>query len=119
MQLVNIYLTVSGERKKTFLSCQFISSLLIAYFVTLFQLASLGGFILVFGFFAFNGSSQGSISAPGDGAAVSIAVKNTVMSACGGAFTTLLMNKTKYFGDKKWSYLTTLNGCLTGMVIEN
>ena len=73
----------------------------------------------MFGFFAFNGSSQGSISAPGDGAAVSIAVKNTVMSACGGAFTTLLMNKTKYFGDKKWSYLTTLNGCLTGMVIEN
>ena len=70
----------------------------------------------MFGFFAFNGSSQGSIASPGDGAAVSIAVKNTVLAACGGAFTTLLMNKTKYFGDGKWSYLTTLNGCLTGMV---
>ncbi len=31
-------------------------------------LAALGGFILIFGFFAFNGGSQGSISNPGDGA---------------------------------------------------
>ena len=72
----------------------------------------------MFGFFAFNGSSQGSIASPGEGAIVSTAVKNTVMAACGGAFTTLIMNKTKYFGDKKWSYLTTLNGCLTGMVVH-
>ncbi|XP_060559025.1 putative ammonium transporter 1 [Ruditapes philippinarum] len=78
--------------------------------------ASLGGFILVFGFFAFNGSSQGSISAEGDGAAIAVAVVNTVLAASGGAFTTLIMNKIKYFGDKKWSFLTTLNGCLTGMV---
>ncbi|XP_045176658.1 putative ammonium transporter 1 [Mercenaria mercenaria] len=78
--------------------------------------ASLGGFILVFGFFAFNGSSQGSISAEGDGAAIALAVVNTVLAASGGAFTTLILNKIKYFGDKKWSFLTTLNGCLTGMV---
>ncbi|XP_052799363.1 putative ammonium transporter 1 [Mya arenaria] len=78
--------------------------------------ASLGGFILVFGFFAFNGSSQGSISGDGDGAAVAMAVTNTVLAASGGAFTTLVLNKIKYFGDSKWSFLTTLNGCLTGMV---
>ncbi|KAH3883459.1 hypothetical protein DPMN_007416 [Dreissena polymorpha] len=78
--------------------------------------ASLGGFILVFGFFAFNGSSQGSISNPGDGSAIAVAVTNSVLAASGGAFTTMLMNKTKFFGDQKWSYLTALNGCLTGMV---
>ncbi|KAK3591878.1 hypothetical protein CHS0354_005081 [Potamilus streckersoni] len=78
-------------------------------------LAALGGFILLFGFFAFNGSSQGHISQPGDGVIVAIAIKNTALSATGGAFTALIMNKT-YFGDKKWSFLTTLNGCLTGMV---
>lgn len=72
----------------------------------------------MFGFFAFNGSSQGSISGAGDGSAVAIAVTNTVLAASAGAFTTLLMNKTQYFGDKKWSFLTTLNGSLTGMVIN-
>ncbi|KAL4224872.1 ammonium transmembrane transporter [Mactra antiquata] len=78
--------------------------------------AALGGFILVFGFFAFNGSSQGSISKPGDEEAVAIAVVNTVAAASGGAFITLLLKRTNYFGGAKWSFLTTLNGSLTGMV---
>ncbi|KAL4224871.1 ammonium transmembrane transporter [Mactra antiquata] len=78
--------------------------------------AALGGFILVFGFFAFNGSSQGSISKPGDEEAVAIAVANTVVAASGGAFITLLLKKTHYFGDSKWSFLSTLNGSLAGMV---
>merc|ERR1719334_1926763 len=39
-------------------------------------LAALGGFILFFGFFAFNGSSQGSITNPGDAAAVCLAIVN-------------------------------------------
>ena len=69
------------------------------------------------GFFAFNASSLGSIATPGDGRIIARVVTNTVMAACGGAFTTMTMNKMKYFGDKKWSYLTTLNGCLTGMVM--
>ncbi|XP_060080863.1 putative ammonium transporter 1 [Ylistrum balloti] len=79
-------------------------------------LSALGGFILLFGFFAFNGSSQGAISSEGDGAAVAIAVKNTVMAGSSGAIVTLVMNKLPYFGDRKWSFLTTLNGALTGMV---
>ncbi|XP_062589068.1 putative ammonium transporter 1 [Saccostrea cucullata] len=79
-------------------------------------LAALGGFILIFGFLAFNGSSQGSISNPGDGAAVAMAIKNTVMSASSGAFTTMFMNKISLFGDRKWSFATTLNGALAGMV---
>lgn len=80
------------------------------------KLISLGGFILVFGFFAFNGSSQGSISKEGDGDVVALAITNTVLAASAAALTTLIMNKIKYFGDRKWSYMTTLNGCLTGMV---
>ncbi|XP_033752653.1 putative ammonium transporter 1 isoform X1 [Pecten maximus] len=79
-------------------------------------LSALGGFILLFGFFAFNGSSQGAISNEGDGAAVAIAVKNTVMAGSSGAIVTLVMNKLPAIGDKKWSFLTTLNGALTGMV---
>ncbi|OWF37328.1 putative ammonium transporter 1 isoform X2 [Mizuhopecten yessoensis] len=79
-------------------------------------LSALGGFILLFGFFAFNGSSQGAISNEGDGAAVATAVKNTVISGSSGALVTLIMNRLPFIGDKKWSFLTTLNGALTGMV---
>ncbi|KAJ8306768.1 hypothetical protein KUTeg_015680, partial [Tegillarca granosa] len=79
-------------------------------------LAALGAFILLFGFLAFNGASQGSIASKGDGIAISIAIKNTIVAGSSGAFTTMIMNKTKWFGDRKWSFLITLNGCLTGMV---
>ena len=41
-------------------------------------LVSLGAFILIFGFFAFNGGSQASITGPGDGLVVSKAVVNTL-----------------------------------------
>lgn len=79
-------------------------------------LAALGGFILLFGFLGFNGSSQGAISNPGDGVAVATAVINTVLGGTGGAFLTLTLNRIRWFGDSKWSFLTTLNGCLAGMV---
>ena len=41
-------------------------------------LVSLGAFILIFGFFAFNGGSQASITSEGDGVAVSKAVVSTL-----------------------------------------
>ena len=41
-------------------------------------LVSLGAFILIFGFFAFNGGSQASITSAGDGGAVSRAVVSTL-----------------------------------------
>ncbi|KAJ8299375.1 hypothetical protein KUTeg_023435 [Tegillarca granosa] len=83
-----------------------------------YLLAALGAFILLFGFLAFNGASQGSIASKGDGIAISIAIKNTIVAGSSGAFTTMIMNKTKWFGDRKWSFLITLNGCLTGMVLN-
>ena len=79
-------------------------------------MAATGGFILLFGFLAFNGSSQGSISGAGDGVAVSTAVKSTVLGGTGGAFLTMTLNKIHWFGDSTWSFLATLNGCLAGMV---
>ena len=44
-------------------------------------LVSLGAFILIFGFFAFNGGSQASITSEGDGQTVSKAVVNTLGKA--------------------------------------
>ncbi|CAH1780971.1 unnamed protein product [Owenia fusiformis] len=79
-------------------------------------LAAMGGFILFFGFFAFNGGSQASISAEGDGAAVCLAMVNTIISASFAALTALLLRRTPLFGDNKWSILVTINGALTGMV---
>ena len=43
-------------------------------------MVSLGGFILFFGFLAFNGGSQLSITGDGDAEAVSLVIVNTVLS---------------------------------------
>ena len=45
---------------------------------------SLGAFILIFGFFAFNGGSQGRISSAGDGSVVALAITNTLLGCIGG-----------------------------------
>ncbi|XP_033646044.1 putative ammonium transporter 1 [Asterias rubens] len=77
-------------------------------------LAALGGFILFFGFFAFNGGSQASISQPGDGEVVAISIVNTIISGGHGALVAMLIKKLGFNG--QWSLLITLNGGLTGMV---
>lgn len=56
-------------------------------------LAGLGGFILLFGFLAFNGGSQASISQPGDGAVVALAIVNTVLGASTGGVAVLCTHK--------------------------
>ena len=43
-------------------------------------MVSLGGFILFFGFLAFNGGAQVSISADGDATVVALAIVNTILS---------------------------------------
>ena len=47
-------------------------------------LAGLGGFILIFGFLAFNGGSQGSIASAGSGGVVALAIVNTILGASTG-----------------------------------
>ncbi|XP_046841793.1 putative ammonium transporter 1 [Xenia sp. Carnegie-2017] len=80
-------------------------------------MVSLGGFILFFGFLAFNGGSQLTISYSGDASVVALAIVNTILSGAGGAVTTMLMKRiaTGLF-DGHWSLLTTINGGLSGMV---
>ncbi|XP_069178769.1 putative ammonium transporter 1 [Procambarus clarkii] len=80
-------------------------------------LAALGGFILLFGFLAFNGGSQASISHEGDALAVAKSVVNTVISGCSGGITVLLVYRSGMCcRPSTWSFLMALNGSLTGMV---
>ncbi|PIK57678.1 hypothetical protein BSL78_05410 [Apostichopus japonicus] len=78
-------------------------------------LVALGGFILLFGFFAFNGGSQASVSQPGDAEVIANAVVNTILSGAAAATVTLSLSRL-HFGEGKWSLLTTINGGLAGMV---
>ncbi|KAK7488819.1 hypothetical protein BaRGS_00019954 [Batillaria attramentaria] len=78
-------------------------------------MAALGGFILVFGFLAFNGGSLLAIADGPNASTVSLSITNTVLSASTSAFTSLLLNRTGYFGTRKWSILLTINGALGGM----
>ena len=52
-------------------------------------MVSLGGFILFFGFLAFNGGSEGKIADGNSAAVVALAIVNTILS---GMFTTHLIN---------------------------
>ena len=80
----------------------------------------MGGFILFFGFFAFNAGSQASISAEGDAGVIGLACINTIISGSFSAIVTLLV---QHFVDlatshtSKWSLLSTINGGLAGMVM--
>jgi len=77
----------------------------------------LGGLILVFGFFACNGTKQGSISQAGDGVAVATAIVNTALGTSAAGICTLLFNKSGVVpGSRKYSFMTTMNGSLTGTV---
>ena len=75
-------------------------------------LVSLGGFILITGFMAFNGGSQGSVSRPGDGDAIGRAILAT-MVACGSSGMVVLLTN-KFFVGGTWSLPAIINGCITG-----
>ncbi|XP_068672479.1 putative ammonium transporter 1 [Montipora foliosa] len=76
---------------------------------------ALGGFILFFGFLAFNGGSQTAIASPGDADIVALAMVNTVLGGASGALTAMMIKRLGY-AKKYWSLLFTINGGLTGMV---
>ena len=75
-------------------------------------LAGLGGFILMFGFLAFNGGSQARITGKGDGEVVALSIVNTILGASAGGLTVLFSNK--FLLGQSWSFLMCLNGALTG-----
>lgn len=84
-------------------------------------LVALGGMILIFGFFAFNGGSVLAILDNGDvadttgatGALVALAMTNTVAAATGGGLAAVLISKIST-GDL--SLMRLINGALAGMV---
>ena len=75
-------------------------------------LVSLGGFILIMGFMAFNGGSQGSVSRPGDGDAIGRAILATMVACGSSGMVVLLINK--FFVGGTWSLPAIINGCITG-----
>ncbi|CAG0890717.1 unnamed protein product [Darwinula stevensoni] len=80
-------------------------------------LAALGGFILLFGFLAFNAGFRGHISQSGDGEVISRALVNALLGACGGGVGALVIHRAGTFGPTNaWSFLMTLNGALAGLV---
>ncbi|XP_033758905.1 putative ammonium transporter 1 [Pecten maximus] len=76
-------------------------------------LAALGGFILLFGFLAFNAAAAGSLSGEGQGYLVSKIVVNTMMSGSSGGLVAMVI--TFIIGGSKWNFSNTLNGCLCAM----
>jgi Amt family ammonium transporter len=75
--------------------------------------ASLGVFILWFGWFGFNGGSQLAISGEGNATAVSHIFLTTNLSAVGGALVALIISWIRY---NKPSLGMTMNGALGGLV---
>jgi Amt family ammonium transporter len=78
-------------------------------------LVTLGAFVLMFGFFAFNGGSQLALvdSTGENGAVIALAVVNTIMAAAGGG---LACGVWSLITTKKLSLLLTVNGVIGGMV---
>lgn len=76
-------------------------------------LASLGVFILWFGWFGFNPGSQLAASGEGNRTAISHVFLTTNLAACAGGIFSLLVAWFKY---KKPSLSLTLNGVLAGLV---
>lgn len=76
-------------------------------------LATLGTFVLWFGWFGFNGGSQLALGSALDATAISIVYVNTNLAAAGGVVTAMLLTQFLY---KKIDLTMCLNGALAGLV---
>lgn len=76
-------------------------------------LVTLGTFILIFGFFGFNGGSVLSMGNELDTALIALAIVNTVMAAAGGGAAAGLIYK---YRAKKYGLTMICNGGIAGMV---
>ncbi|WP_281301897.1 MULTISPECIES: ammonium transporter [unclassified Iodidimonas] len=76
-------------------------------------LATLGTFVLWFGWFGFNGASQLALGSAADSIAISQIFANTNMAAAGGVVTALILTRIIY---KKVDLTMSLNGALAGLV---
>ena len=76
-------------------------------------LATLGTFILWFGWFGFNGGSQLALGSALDAAAIAIVYVNTNVAAAAGVVTAMAITQILY---KKMDLTMCLNGALAGLV---
>lgn len=76
-------------------------------------LATLGAFVLWFGWFGFNGASQLALGSAADAIAIAKVFANTNMAAAGGVVTALLLTRVIY---GKVDLTMSLNGALAGLV---
>jgi len=76
-------------------------------------LATIGTFILWFGWFGFNGGSQLALGTASDAAAIANVYVNTNMAACAGLVAALVLSILLY---KKTDLTFVLNGALAGLV---
>ena len=76
-------------------------------------LATLGTFILWFGWFGFNGGSQLALGSALDATAISIIYVNTNLAAAGGVLTAMVLSQLIY---GKMDLTMCLNGALAGLV---
>ncbi len=76
-------------------------------------LATLGTFILWFGWFGFNGGSQLALGSALDAAAISIVYVNTNLAAAAGVVVAIIMAQLMY---KKIDVSLALNGAIGGLV---
>lgn len=76
-------------------------------------LATLGAFILWFGWFGFNGGSQLALGSAMDAAAIAIVYVNTNLAAAGGVLAAMTLTQLLY---KKIDLSLTLNGAIGGLV---
>lgn len=77
-------------------------------------LATLGVFVLWFGWFGFNGASQLALGSAADAVAISQIFANTNMAAAGGVVTAYILSMLLNKG--KANLVMTLNGALAGLV---
>jgi ammonium transporter, Amt family len=76
-------------------------------------LATLGTFILWFGWFGFNGGSQLALGSAADAAAIANIYINTNIAAAGGVMAAMILTQLIY---KKVDLTMALNGALAGLV---
>ncbi len=76
-------------------------------------LATLGTFILWFGWFGFNGGSQLALGSAADATMMSIVYVNTNIAAAGGVVAAMILTQILY---KKVDLSMALNGALAGLV---
>jgi Amt family ammonium transporter len=76
-------------------------------------LATLGTFILWFGWFGFNGGSQLAMGSAADVTAISIVYVNTNLAACAGFLVAMILGQLRY---GKIDLTVALNGAIAGLV---